>query len=124
MIATVFGSSPIPTFTWTIDPTSGEVVATLDNVGTVHEARVWWANSCGTNLDGIQRRDFRIVTADLPKDPAHPNLCECGVFDAKDGYCGNLKSLWSHETLVQEMVGGKRTYRANVPPPGDGRYVA
>ncbi len=119
-------SKPVPTFTWTIDELTGEVVATLNSVGTVHEARVWWAYSCGTNPDGVKRRDFRIVTLDQPREGIDkPYECECGIFDAKDGgYCANLKSTWSHETLTQEIVSGKRTYRANVPPPGDGRYVA
>lgn len=104
----------VPTFTWNINESTGEIVATLDDVGTVHEASVWWAYSCGTNADGVKRRDFRIMSLDNP--------CECGV--ASDGYCVNLKSFWTQETLNEEMVDGKRTYRAQLEAPTDGRYVA
>lgn len=45
----------VPEFTWTIDATTGEIVATLNSEGVVHEASMWWANSCGNNTDGIPR---------------------------------------------------------------------
>lgn len=105
----------VPTFTWTIDEVTGEIVATLDSVGTVHRASMYYAYSCGKNPDGVQRRDFRIMSLDDP--------CECG--QASDGMCFNLKSMWTNQTLVEEInVEGQRQYRAQMDAPGDGRYVA
>ncbi|CAE7661805.1 aprA [Symbiodinium microadriaticum] len=92
----------VPTFSWTIDEASGEIVATLDGEGSVHKASMWWAYSCGNNPDGVKRRDFRIMSLDSP--------CECGV--DSDGYCINLKSFWTEEELSVTV------------DPGDGRYVA
>ena len=88
------------------EQTSGE--------GEVHEASMWYAYSCGNNTDGVQRRDFRIMSLDQP--------CGCGVFT--EGYCMNLKSFWTRVVLEREMVNGKRTYRAQHDAPTDGRYVA
>ena len=113
-----------PSFTWEINNSTGEIVATLNEHGLVHEALVWSAFSCGTNTDGKQRRDFRIASIDKPLDPAKPLDCGCGVFDAKDGYCSNLKSFWSHATLEPTTVRGKRTYSAHMDAPTDGRWVA
>ncbi len=104
----------VPTFTWTIDAASGEVVATLDNAGTVHRATMWYAYSCGTNPDGVKRRDFRVMSLDNP--------CACGKLS--DGYCLNLKSMWTNQTLTETIVNGQRTYRAKMDAPSDGRYVA
>lgn len=104
----------VPEFTWTISPTTGEIVVTLNDVGEVHEASVWYGNSCGTNLDGIKRRDFRIISLDSP--------CECGVLS--DGYCLNVKSFWTREVLTESIVDGKRTYSAHFDAPTDGTYIA
>lgn len=109
----------IPTFTWEISNTTGEIVATLDNHGLVHEVNVWWAYSCGNDPElGIKRRDFRIAHLDDP--------CHCGIAADDNGekYCANLKSFWQKSRLEEQMVRGKRTYSAKVDPPGDGRYVA
>jgi len=107
-------SQTVPEFTWTISNSTGEIVATLDDVGDVYEASMWYAESCGTNADGSKRRDFRIVSLDNP--------CHCGI--GYDGYCANLKSMWTREVLTAEVVDGKRTYRASRPAPEDGRYAA
>jgi len=107
----------IPKFDWTIDQATGEIVATLDrNTGIVHSATVWWAYSCGNNADGKMRRDYRVAHLDNP--------CACGIFAA--GMCANLKSFWQKKEISEssEQLDGKRTYRAKVDPPGDGRYVA
>ncbi|CAM9264536.1 unnamed protein product, partial [Ectocarpus fasciculatus] len=104
----------VPEFKWTIDENTGEIVATLDGNGRVHSAHVWYAYSCGTNPDGIPRRDFRIMSLDSP--------CTCGV--ESDGYCLNTKSFWNSTELEQSIEKGRRTYRALVDPPDDGHYVA
>jgi hypothetical protein len=105
----------VPQFSWTIDSATGEIVATLDDVGDVHKASMWWAYSCGNNADGVKRRDFRIMSLDSP--------CECG--QESDGYCLNLKSFWTEEELTATVdASGARTYRAKMDAPGDGRYVA
>lgn len=104
----------VPEFTWTIDATTGEIVASLNGEGEVHEASMWWANSCGNNTDGIPRRDFRIMSLDSP--------CVCGI--EAEGYCANMQSWWTREILDVEMVDGVRTYRASRPAPTDGTYTA
>lgn len=108
----------VPSFTWEISPETGEITATLNEHGIVKEARVWWAYSCGNNVneDGsvTKRRDFRVANMDSP--------CECG-FEAS-GYCTNVKSFWTPKTLTAEKVNGKRTYKAQVDAPEDGRWVA
>jgi len=111
----------IPEFTWDIDKRTGAITATLNDVGEVYEASVWYAHSCGTNPDGIKRRDFRIMSLDsaLPDDPSR---CECGIFS--DGYCLNMKSWWTREVLEPTIVDGARVYTAHRPAPLDGRYVA
>jgi PhoPQ-activated pathogenicity-related protein len=109
----------IPTFTWTISDTTGEIVATLDNHGVVHEVNMWYANSCGNDADlGIKRRDFRILSMDDP--------CKCGIAASDNGenYCANLKSMWNKQQLNQTIVNGKRTYSAKMDAPEDGRWVA
>jgi hypothetical protein len=105
----------VPTFEWTISPENGEIVATLDGEGLVHKASMWYAYSCGTNPDGVQRRDFRVMSLDNP--------CSCGVLS--DGYCLNLKSMWTEIPLQETRdASGVRTYRAHMDAPTDGRYVA
>ena len=98
----------MPGFTWEISSSNGEIVATLDDVGEVHEVSVWYAHSCGhNNFDGLKfRRDFRITSLDNP--------CLCG-FTAK-GQCINLLSLWEKKVLNGTMENGKRTYRAHIDP--------
>ena len=71
----------MPSMRWDISASDGSIVATLGVGGEVHEASVWYAYSCGTNPDGIKRRDFRLASLDYP--------CECGVF--AQGYCVNGK---------------------------------
>merc|ERR1719473_2633128 len=61
----------IPSWTWDINEHTGAITATLNDAGEVYEANVWYAYSCGTNPDGIMRRDFRIVSLDTP--------CNCGI---------------------------------------------
>lgn len=113
-----FDNHKMPEFTWEISEETGEITATLNEYGKVKEARVWWAYSCGNNVneDGTvtKRRDFRIANLDSP--------CECGV--VAQGYCTNLKSFWKHETLVEQKINGKRVYKAQVDAPEDGRWVA
>jgi PhoPQ-activated pathogenicity-related protein len=57
----------VPEFTWDISAEDGTIVATLDQAPhhDVFEASMWYAYSCGTNPDGIQRRDFRMVSLDV-----------------------------------------------------------
>lgn len=113
-----FDNSKMPKFTWDINSETGEITATLNEYGKVKEARVWWAYSCGNNVneDGsvTKRRDFRMANMDSP--------CECGV--KVSGYCTNLKSFWKHETLKEQKIDGKRVYKAHVDAPEDGRWVA
>ena len=106
----------VPTFTWTIDEQTGEIVATVDNNGIVHSATAWWAYSCGQNAwdNNVNRKDWRVAHLDNP--------CSCGLY--AEGYCANLKALWHKQELESETVKGKRVYRVKVDPPGDGRYVA
>jgi hypothetical protein len=106
----------IPTFTWNINATTGEIVATLDDNSVVHSATLWSSFSCGVNAwdNGIFRRDWRVAHMDDP--------CTCGV--ASDGMCVNLNSVWSKQSLESTTVRGKRVYRAQMNAPGDGRFVA
>jgi len=112
----------VPQFTWKINNSTGEIVATLNEHGLVHEAKVWWGYSCGTNnFEGVaptMRRDFRVANADDP--------CSCGIINVHyEGYCANLKSFWSHKTLEQGKDKlGRRTYSALLDAPTDGRWVA
>jgi PhoPQ-activated pathogenicity-related protein len=105
----------VPEFTWTISNETGAITAVLDDVGDVYEASVWYAYSCGNNPDGVKRRDFRILSLDVP--------CECGI--GYDGYCSNLKSFSTREILEPTITAdGKRSYTAHVEAPDDGRWVA
>lgn len=107
----------IPSFTWEIDSSTGEIVATLDEHGIVHSATSWYAQSCGVNAwdNDTNRRDFRIAHLDQP--------CTCGA-PGISGYCANLKSFYKKEELDMEMVNGKRTFRAKHAAPEDGTWVA
>ena len=81
----------------------------------MYEASMWYAYSCGTNSDGVIRRDFRILSMDDP--------CHCGI--GYDGYCANLKSFWTREILEPQVTeDGTRVYKARMDAPDDGRYVA
>lgn len=93
---------------------TGEITATLNEHGVVHEVNLWQAYSCGVNTDGTKRRDFRVVMLDNP--------CTCGIY--AEGTCANLKSLWSKTAINGTTVRGKRTYSAKVDAPTDGRWVA
>jgi hypothetical protein len=107
----------VPEFTWTISETTGEIVATLNNDGSVvHDAHVWYAYSCGNNAfdNGMKRRDWRVAHLDNP--------CSCGPF--AEGYCANLKSVWNKQKLEMTTVKGKRTFSAKFDAPEDGRYIA
>jgi len=107
----------MPTFSWTISETTGEIVATLNDVGTVASAHVYWGYSCGNNAeDRTKRRDFRILSLDVP--------CKCGIGGAVVGYCANLKSFENSSELTASQENGKRVYRAKIDAPSDGRYVA
>ena len=107
----------IPTFTWTISETTGEITAVLDGQGTVASAHVYWGYSCGNNAeDRTKRRDFRILNVDVP--------CKCGIGGAVVGYCANLNSFENNTELTATVEDGKRVYRAKVDAPSDGRYVA
>jgi PhoPQ-activated pathogenicity-related protein len=109
-------SEPIPKFTWDIDQTTGAITATLNEIGVVHEANVWWAYSCGQNAwdNNVLRRDYRVAHLDNP--------CSCGLY--ADGYCANLKSFWHKQPLVATSNKGRRQYTAKIDAPGDGRWVA
>ena len=106
--------SIVPKMDWTIDETTGEITVTLNEHGIVHEANVWQAYSCGVNVDGSHRRDFRVAMLDSP--------CSCGV--TYEGTCANLKSFWTKTPLNYTMEGIHRTYKGLVEPPTDGRWVA
>lgn len=115
--AYLFREEAVPEFTWEISNTTGEIIATLDDLGDVYEASMWYAESCGSNSDGVERRDFRVVNADAD--------CKCGILDIQyEGYCANLKSLWTREILTAEVVEGQRIYRASREAPSDGRFSA
>jgi len=108
----------VPTFTWDISKTTGEIVVTLDDIGTVHAATVYYGYSCGNNfedLKALKRRDFRILSMDVP--------CQCGIGGPVVGYCANLKSFERKAELNETIVNGKRTYRASIDAPEDGRWV-
>ena len=113
----LYDNKELPQWDWEISENTGEIVATLNNEGRVHEASMWWAKSCGANPDGTMRRDFRIANMDSP--------CQCGIFNISyEGGCANLKSMWTREILEVEMVNGKRTYRASRPVDESGRWTA
>jgi PhoPQ-activated pathogenicity-related protein len=113
----------VPTFTWDISESTGEITATLDDTGIVHAATLYWGYSCGNNVDflhgSVKRRDFRVVSVDAP--------CKCGLVDRPDvlaGYCLNTQSFESKRELTATIEDGKRVYRAQMAAPEDGRYVA
>lgn len=109
-------NEPVPEFTWEISETTGDITATLNEVGVVHSATMWYASSCGQNDwdNGTKRRDYRVAHLDNP--------CTCGPYS--DGMCVNLKTLWSKKELEMTMVRGKRTYTAHVDTPTDGTWTA
>lgn len=104
----------VPKMDWTIDETTGEITVTLNEHGIVNEANLWHAYSCGVNVDGSHRRDFRVAMMDTP--------CSCGA--TYEGTCANLKSFWYKTPLNYTMEGLHRTYKGLVDPPADGRWVA
>uniref|UniRef100_A0A914C0A9 Uncharacterized protein n=1 Tax=Acrobeloides nanus TaxID=290746 RepID=A0A914C0A9_9BILA len=113
-------NKPIPTFTWNISNSTGEIVATVNFDGEIHEANVWWALSCGFNSwDGNKtRRDYRMAHMDNP--------CYCGRVDNSSDppMCINLAALWSKEQVQPAIVNGKRVYSAQFPKPDPGRWIA
>eukprot|EP00388_Colpodella_angusta_P032920 GDKK01028144.1.p2 GENE.GDKK01028144.1~~GDKK01028144.1.p2 ORF type:complete len:282 (+),score=72.37 GDKK01028144.1:25-846(+) len=115
-IGALLKKEEVPGFEWTISEETGDIVATLDNVGKVHSATMWYASSCGQNDwdNGTKRRDFRIMHMDSP--------CTCGP--SLQGYCVNLKTFWKKKELEVKEVRGKRTYTAHVDTPTDGTYTA
>jgi hypothetical protein len=106
----------VPEFTWEISESTGDITATLNEVGVVHSATMWYASSCGQNDwdNGTKRRDYRVAHLDNP--------CTCGPF--VDGMCVNLKTLWHKKDLEMTTVRGKRTFTAHVDMPTDGTYTA
>jgi len=106
----------VPSFTWTINNSTGEIVVTLDERGIVYEADVLYGYSCGNNAkDGVMRRDFRVANLDSP--------CKCGISNA-DGYCANFKSFFKKQKLEASIVRGRRTYSTVLEGATDGRYLA
>lgn len=107
----------IPTFDWTISASTGEIVATLDDNSIVHSATMWYSTSCGVNTwdnTTVNRRDWRVAHMDVP--------CTCGI--GAEGYCANLKSVWSKKSLESTTVHGKRVYKASMDAPTDGTFHA
>jgi len=111
-----------PTMTWSISEATGEITALIGPHGVVKEVNMWHAYSCGTNADGIKRRDFRVAMLGPVSGSKPIGACECGV--GQDGYCANLKSFWAKTPLNGTVERGVRTYRAKMDAPADGRYVA
>ena len=107
---------PVPGFTWEVSETNGDITVTLDDVGKVHSATMWYSHSCGENAwdNNTKRRDWRVAHLDNP--------CTCGPLLA--GYCVNLKTAWMKTELNQTMVKGKRTYTAHQETPTDGSWMA
>lgn len=110
------GAYAMPEFTWTIDPATGMITATLDKNGVVASADLWYAQSCGVNkADGKNRRDFRVIHMDQP--------CTCGI--TVKGFCANLKSLWQRTPLNATITpDGLRQYTGVMPAPADGTWAA
>jgi len=48
--------------------------------------------------------------------------CTCGP--EADGYCTNLAARWYEKNLEHTIENGKRTYRAKLDAPDDGRWVS
>jgi hypothetical protein len=109
------GQYPVPKFSWNINPNTGAISAVLDQNGVVASADLWYAQSCGVNHDGTNRRDFRVIHKDNP--------CTCGI--SAKGMCLNLKSLWNKVSLNATInKQGMREYDAMLPAPADGTWVA
>jgi PhoPQ-activated pathogenicity-related protein len=104
-------NKPVPSIKWSISETNGDINVALDpTVGDALHVNLWYAQSCSA----FQRRDFRLLTIDNP--------CTCGL--TVDGYCANLKVLWSQMRLQPEVPGGFR-YIGHVDPPTEkGQWVA
>ena len=115
-LQTLLNKDVLPEFTWAISETTGDITVTLNEVGTVFSATMWYASSCGENAwdNNTKRRDYRVAHMDAP--------CTCGP--VSEGMCVNQKALWSKKTLQPTMVQGKRTYTAHVDTPTDGTWTA
>jgi len=97
-----------PSFTWTIDPASGNI--TIVSKTQPSAVYMWW----GTTI-GDQRRDFRLVKGDTPADPCHS--IPLNVFGKS---CLNLV-LWFPELVGPTSVeNGLYTYVLSQPLPASG----
>merc|ERR1711871_1497689 len=119
------------------------VNAALDEFQQPDDTRYWWddmpepkhfimtPNAEHSEATGI----FEIVPAiaawvnqqleSKPVPEFHWTMDEsghCGV--TAQGKCMNLKSFWTPKKLKEEKVNGKRTYKAKIDAPDDGRWVA
>ena len=132
-IAYLLSDYRVPSFTWTINNSTGETIATLDQYGEVAAGHVWYGYSCGNNIDvsnnnnlTLPRRDWRIENYDTRN-----NNCDlCGKPNEADGRCLNMKSFWKkeklHMTTKKDFKTGEiiRQFSTIIPPPEDGRWVA
>ncbi|GMH73865.1 hypothetical protein TrRE_jg9245 [Triparma retinervis] len=105
-ITKLLGEKEIPTFTWDIDPDSGDIAVDLSEVKGVKKVEKFYGLSVNN-----KRRDFRFVNIDDP--------CPMGL--EKDGTCLNLRSFWKSAEL-QPTDGG--VYVASHEKPEDGRWAA
>jgi len=100
-------ASNIPRLNWTIDEESGDITVRAETAPT--SVFLWHSTTCNG-----ERRDYRIINLDDP--------CTCGV-KVDEGYCSNLRVLWSSEVL-EETEPGSLTWIAHQEPPADGKWTA
>jgi PhoPQ-activated pathogenicity-related protein len=102
----------IPTFTWNISNTTGDIVVHTDTklADSLVSVKMWHATTCNN-----KRRDFRVINAVFP--------CECG-FEVKDqNICANLGVFWTPQTL-EENPKGSGIYTAHRDVPAEGKWTA